>query len=61
MYDWYILISLVEKNDFSSCPFWLKVHHMNGHYSYWFINLINDEPFDYLSIGTFGQVEQTKI
>jgi hypothetical protein len=23
--------------------------------------LINDEPFDYLSIGTFGQVEQTKI
>jgi hypothetical protein len=34
---------------------------MNGHYSYWLINLINDEPFDYLSIGTFGQVEQIKI
>jgi hypothetical protein len=31
---------------------------MNGHCSYWLINLTNDDPFDYLSKGTFSHVEQ---
>jgi len=31
---------------------------MNENCSYWMINLINDDRFDYLSNGTFSQVEQ---
>ncbi len=68
------LETLVKKHDFKSfkswliglfwlvkCPFWLKVHHMNGHCSYWLINLINDDPFDYLPNGTFNEVKQKMI
>jgi hypothetical protein len=34
---------------------------MNEHYNYWLINLTSDDPFDYLSNGTFNQVEQKMI
>ncbi len=33
---------------------------MNGGCSFQPINLINDDPFDYLSNGTSSQIEQTK-
>jgi hypothetical protein len=34
---------------------------MNEHCSYWMINLINDDPFDYLSNGSSSLVEQKMI
>ncbi len=34
---------------------------MNGHYSYWLIDLTNDDPFDYLPNGTFNEVKQKMI
>lgn len=34
---------------------------MNGHRSYWLINMNNFDPFDYLSNGTFNKVEQKMV
>jgi hypothetical protein len=62
LYVWLIYFNIIsKKTDFPSCPFWLKVYVMNGHCSYWLINLINDGPLDYLSTKTFGQVENIYI
>jgi hypothetical protein len=69
-----LIATLVKKHGFSSCsswlisfllqmkcPFWLEVHCMNGHCSYWLIDLINDDALDYLPNGTSSQVETKMI